>query len=168
MTQREQRILIVVGVIVCGGLVFNFWPRGTDSIAVTNSGAQIHEADHLLRSRLNIIARNKVVTAKLHVLQKRFYPTNTLEISKVNLLKEVEGIATQSNLDVQQKNMVSFHDDTIGVALEGKATPESLVRFLQRTTQDRIGLRIQRIQIHSLPDTKQLNYQVTLITLLVK
>ena len=52
--------------------------------------------------------------------------------------------------------------------MEGKANPESLIRFLQRTTQDHIGLRIQRLQLHSLPDSKQLNYQVTLISLLVK
>ena len=110
MTKREQQILILVGVVICGGLVFNFWPRvAADSTEVNgNSGSQLHEANHLLRSRLNIIARNKDITAKLNVLQKRFFTKSNLETSKVNLLKEVEGIAAQSNLDVQQKTWLVF------------------------------------------------------------
>jgi hypothetical protein len=169
MTGREQRLLIVVGVVILGGLAFNFWPRITNS-AETNSDSdsRLHEADHLLRFRQNIIVRNDTVNAELKGVQNRFYPAANLESSKLSLLKEVEAIVVQTNLDVQQKNMVNIHDDTIGIALEGKANPESLIRFLQRTTQDRIGLRIGRLQIHSLPDSKQLNYQVTIITLLVK
>ena len=169
MTAREQKLLLLVGIVIVGGLAFNYWPRVDNSAGQnTDNGFRLQEAVRLLRLRSNIIARNKALTAELKALQGRFFSAVNVDTAKLSLLKTVEAIAAQGNLAVQQKNMVSIHDDTIGVALEGKTSPESLVRFLHLTVQNPTGLRVYRLQIHSLPEAKLLNYQVTVITMLVK
>jgi hypothetical protein len=169
MTAREKKLLILVAVVITAGMAYNYWPRMDQSSAANGiNGSGLIEANRLLQLQPNIINRNKAVRAELKTLQERFYSTANVETAKINLLKEVEAIAAQSNLAVLQKNMVSIHDDTIGVALEGKTNTESLIRFLYLTAQDHIGLRIYRLQIHSLTDVKQLNYQITVITMLVK
>lgn len=173
MTKREQHLIIVVIIVIAGWLVFRFWPRDQEaakSTALMNNSRQfsLEEADRLLRSRPNIQARNLAVKKELKAYRGRFYTSISPENATIALLKTVESLAAQTNLAVQQKNIARFHDDTIGVALEGKTGTESLIRFLQLTSENSIGLRIQRLQIHSLPESKQLSYQVTVITLLVK
>ncbi|HBF38161.1 MAG TPA: hypothetical protein DDW50_12675 [Firmicutes bacterium] len=169
MTKREKHIVLLVGIVIAGWFIFRFWPQQSGpSENSDNHQFSLTDADRLLRSRQNIIARNKAINGELKTLQQRFYNAAQADNAKIALLKTVEGIAAQTSLAVEQKNMVSIHDDTIGVALEGKTSPESLIRFLQQITQSPIGLRIQRLQIHSLPETKQLNYQVAVITLVVK
>jgi hypothetical protein len=169
MTKREQHLVLLAGIVIVGWLAFHFWPRTTQSSEINENNAfRLVEADRLFRARQNIMAQSKAVTAELKRVKERFYIAANPENAKISLLKAVEGIAMQTNLAVQQKNMVSIHDDTIGVALEGKTSPESLICFLQMTAQSPIGIRIYRLQIHSIPESKQLNYQVTVISLLVK
>ncbi|HEX3044531.1 MAG TPA: hypothetical protein VHY08_07235, partial [Bacillota bacterium] len=151
MTKREQHLVILVAVVITGWMVFRFWPRNEESSKGLGNGNyqfSMNEADRLLRSRLNISARNKAVRDELKIYRSRFYNSDNPENAKIDLLKTVEGLATQTGLTVQQKNIVNTHDDTIGVTLEGKTGPEPLIRFLQSTSQNTIGLRIQRLQIH--------------------
>jgi hypothetical protein len=171
MTKREQRLVILVAVVIAGWMIFRFWPRNQETLkGLGNENYQfnMNEADRLLRSRLNISARNKAVRDELKSYRSRFYNSDNPENAKIVLLKTIDGLAAQTGLAVQQKNIVNFHNDTIGVTLEGKTGPEPLIRFLQSTSQNTIGLRIQRLQIHSLPESKQLSYQLTVMTLLVK
>jgi hypothetical protein len=169
MTVREGKLLILAGIVIVGGLAFNYWSRADKSAGEnSDNGSRLLEADRLLRLQANITARHKASTAELKALQGRFFSAAGAETAKLSLLKTVEAVAIQSNLAVHRKSMVSFRDDTIGVALEGKTSPESLIRFLHLTVQNQTGLRVHRLQIHSLPDAKQLNYQVTIISMLIK
>jgi hypothetical protein len=169
MTKRDQQLIILVAVVIVGGLVFRFWPRAAQATGtIGDINYHLHEAERLLRGRQNITTRDKAVTAELGKLQTRFFSAVDPENAQISLLKAVENLANQAALGVSQKNLVSMHDGSIGVALEGKTSPSSLIRFLYLTSQDRIGQRIYRLQIHSLPETEQLNYQVTVITLLIK
>jgi hypothetical protein len=169
MTKQERQLIILVAVVIAGGLVFRFWPRAAQVTEPRGDiNYRLHEAERLLRGRQNIIARYKAVTVELQKLQTRFFSAADPVNAQISTLKAVEAIAIQASLGVNQKNLVSTHDGRIGVALEGKTSPGSLIRFLYLTSQNRIGLRVNRLQIHGLPEIGQLNYQVTIITLLIK
>lgn len=173
MTKREQHLIILVVVVIAGWMVYRFWPQDQEQAQSGgslqgNQPIRLEEANRLLRSRQNILVRNRDGKKELKAYLSRFYSSAHPEEANLALLKTVEGLAAQTGLAVQQKNMAIFRDNTIGVSLEGKTGPESLIRFLQLTSQNSLGLRINRLQIHSLPESKQLSYQVTVITLMVK
>jgi hypothetical protein len=168
MTGREKNLAILVGAVVLIGLGYKFvsgditspWSGGTQS---TN----LEGAYRLLRSELNVTARSQAVEKRLDTLQAKFLDSGNLDDSKIKLLKEVESLVAQCNLEVTQKNLVQISKSEIGVTLEGKTKPESLFRFIWQTTQAKIGLKISRLQIHTLTEQKTLSFQVVVGTLLV-
>lgn len=169
MTTRERNLLIFVGVVMLGGLAYNFGFKMPDSSNQDqDQSIRIDEAYRLIRSQHNIVAHHQVIQTRLTDLQNKFYSVGDIQGAQISLLNLVEQIAYSTQLDVQQKNMIRFTDNLIGVAIEGKTNPESLIKFLQRTTEAKIGMKIQRMQIHVLPESKSLNYQITLSSLLVK
>lgn len=168
MTAREKIILYGVGTIIIGSIAFNLMVANGDSSRNRDEGIpDLQRANRLLRSRLNINERSQVAAARLSVLQAKFLATGKMDEAQLNLLKMVEELAMESNLEVAQKNMLRYADNTIGVLLEGKTTNEALIKFMQRTTQAQLGLRVNRLQIHCLPEQKLVSYQLTIITMLI-
>ena len=168
MTGREKNLLIIVGVIMVAGLGYNLF-QGT--IAPSGTGAEsnsdLEGVNRLLRSRGNINSRNQAVAKRLDLFQAKFYDLNKPEEARIALLKEVEGLVALAGLEVNQKNLVQFSKNEIGVALEGKGKPESVFKFIWQTTQAKTGLKLHRFQAHSLSDQKLLNYQIVVTTLLM-
>ncbi len=168
MTTRERNLLILAGTVILGGIAYNLLSGSWFTPGVPKSGSfKLEEANRLLRSQHNIVNRHQAAMKRLTTLEKRFFSNDNIEQAQINLLKVVEEIASRTQLGVQQKNMIKFEDDLIGVALEGKTTPESLIRFMQQTTESITGLRIYRLQVHTLAEQKLLSFQITISSLLV-
>jgi hypothetical protein len=168
MTGREKNLAILVGAVVLIVLGYKF--VSGDIPSPWSGGAQntsLEGAYRLLRSELNVTARSQAINKRLDALQAKFLEAGNPEESRIKLLKEVENLVAQSNLEITQKNLVQINKSEIGVTLEGKTKPESLFRFIWQTTQAQIGLKISRLQIHSLTEQKTLGYQIVVSTLLV-
>lgn len=173
MTQREKKLVVfTVSVIVLwSGILFflninqnrNDGNRVAQPVNATNYG----EIQSLLRSSRNIMARDQQMAARLTELRGRFLPSDDLSQAQLKFLEEIEQIAFRSNLTVEQKNTIRYSDAAIGVALAGKASAAAVVTFLQQTTAAPVGIVIQRLQLHSLPDERQLEYNITASTLWV-
>lgn len=169
MTTREKSLLALVGAAIAGWLLFNYAAERPVFMGKAQSPkGRLAEAQRLLRSSLNIEAYHRLSLKSLQALEKRFLPAGDPEKAEIELLQEVEDLAYQAQLSLQRKNIVHFNDNAIGVTLEGKSSPESVFRFMQQTTVSQIGLRIWRLQLHVLPESKMLNYQITLNSLLVE
>ena len=174
MTVRERNLVIGVAVIIALGLgynfLFGFFAPQPDSIPA-NLGSvapgDYESAVRILRDERNITDRNTKVAAKLKILQTMFGSKAKADEASIRLLQETEKIAANSNLVIEQKNIVRFSETLIGVALEGKTNPESLLRFIQRTTESRIGIKVNRLQLHAIPNQKLLNYQIVVCSMLL-
>ena len=171
MTTRERNLWIIVVAVVIGGIgysiFFGILAPPTTSDTTTKSLIDYDSATRLLSSAQNIITKNDTVNRRLDTLVKMFYPKTKLDEAQIALLKETEEIATQANLTVDQKNMVRYSETLIGVAIEGKTKPESLFKFMQKTTESRLGLKINRVQVHALPEQKMLSFQIVVCSLLL-
>jgi hypothetical protein len=171
MSDREKKIVIFVAVAVVLILAYNFFFGMFASPTVPESGSSIvidyDSATQLLKRARNITEYNKQITTKLDKLKKMFYPKANVDEAEIALLKETEAIAANCNLTVQQKNIVRYSETLIGVTMDGKTTPDSLFRFMQKTTESRLGLKINRLQIHTLADQKLLDYQISVSSLLL-
>lgn len=171
MTAREKNIVIVVAVLVVLSLAYNFFfgmfAPATEPVSGTALTMDYETACRLLQRSAYITEYNKQITAKLDKLKKMFYPKSRVDEAEIALLKETELIAAACNLAVSQKNIVRYSETSIGVTVDGKTTPDSLFRFMQKTTESRLGLKINRLQIHALNDQKLLDYQISVSSMLL-
>lgn len=172
MSNREKKLVIIVAVAVVLIMGYNFFfgmfaPSATTPDYGSNLAIDYDTASRLLTRARYITEYNKQITAKLGKLKDMFYPKSRVDEAEIALLKETELIAEASNLTVQQKNIVRYSDTLIGVTMDGKTTPDSLIRFMQKTTESRLGLKINRLQIHSLSDQNLLDYQISVSSLLL-
>lgn len=171
MSGREKNIVIIVAVAVVLIVAYNFIFGMFAPPAAPELGSSV-TMDYETASRLLMKARyiteyNKQITTKLGKLKDMFYPKSRVDEAEIALLKETELIAMACNLTVQQKNIVRYSETLIGVTLDGKTTPDSLIRFMQKTTESRLGLKISRIQVHALTEEKLLDYQISVSSLLL-
>ncbi len=174
MTSRERNLLIGVVAVIILGLGYNFlfgvFAPAPTSTSINRGQEVLVDYDgaiHLLRSAGNITARNAVIAEKLKILQAMFGSKTAPDLGAIKLLQETEKIAAECSLSVEQKNIIRYSDSLIGVSFEGKTNSESLLKFIQRTTESRFGIKVSRLQLHALPDQKVLNYQIIVSGLLL-
>jgi hypothetical protein len=169
MTAREKMILIAAGCLVGLALVYNLGYRNWEQLQDTaEPGGQLQEARRLLGAEAKLRARSAAVNRSLGQLRRRFYHSDQSRRTKLKLLRLVEERAVRCGLSVQLKNTVAFSETELGVTLEGTAPPESIIKFLQQVTVIPIELKVKRVQMHSIPEQKALDYQITVSTLVVK
>jgi len=168
MTERERNLLIIVGVIAIAGISYNFFGSGVLGSAVNSNMINRQAAVRLLSSRFRIETRYRNTERQLVALEKGFLSVENLEESKVKLLKEIEQLAVDAGLEVKEKNILTGNDQIIGVSLGGTAVPKDVFCFLQQVTAAKINLKVNRLQVSSVPEQRLLNYQIVLNTLLVE
>jgi hypothetical protein len=169
MTARERTIWITAGCIVGLALVYNLGYRNLEQLQDTvEPGGQLQEARRLLGAEANLRARSSAVTGRLTQLRSRFYRQNQSQQTKLELLRLVEERAVHCGLSVQLKNTVAYSNEEIGVSLEGIASPETIIKFLQQVTVAPIELKVKRVQLHSVPEQRALDYQIAVSTLVVE
>ncbi len=172
MTAKERNLWLGVGIIIVGTLLYQYFSQGfaggsTQGDARQAARFDLQTAERLLASRDNLEAKHRAVRSRLNQLKQRFFATTDPEQAGVELLKAVEKLTVSSGLEVQAKSTSKLTGQVIGVTLEGKTTPASLIRFLYEVKAGTFGLKIKRLQTHSLPDKSLLNYQIVIISLLV-
>ncbi|NLY74813.1 MAG: hypothetical protein GX075_05880 [Firmicutes bacterium] len=169
LTKREKILWSIVGVAVLAMLIFNLIYSQIDrATTIGVNRADVEETRRLLRSEQNIVARQKAASEALAKAQKRFLDETDPEAAKIELLREVENIAGEIGLAVEQKNLLQLEKDIIGVALEGTTEPAALTRFLHTAATSRLALNVKRLQLHTNQKTKQIRYQIILQLLLVE
>jgi hypothetical protein len=172
MTAKERNLWLGVGILIVGTLMYQYFSRGfaggsTQGDATQAARFDLQTAERLLTSRDNLEAKQRAVRSRLNQLKQRFFATSDPEQAGVELLKVVEKLTVSSGLEVQAKSTSKLSGQLIGVTLEGKTTPVSLTRFLYEVKTGTDGLKVKRLQTHSLPDKSLLNYQVVVVSLLV-
>ncbi|HEX7712852.1 MAG TPA: hypothetical protein VF531_02425 [Bacillota bacterium] len=166
MTDREKKLLLLVGVVILAGLSFNYFSGGAKNVGVIGNALNEKEAERLLSSSGVIIARNRAATAALAKLEARFYPEISIDRAQLDLLQEVESIASRSGLAVDKKSIARLPDRLIEVTLEGRTGSAALFLFMERLGETPIALKIKNLRIHSLPEERQLEYEIGIISLL--
>jgi hypothetical protein len=172
MTVREKNIVIIGAVLVVGVLLYNFLfgafaPSADSQLGGSSVQMDYDTAFRLLQRAPYVTEYNKQITTKLKKLKDMFYPKSRVEEAEIDLLKETEQIAAACNLSIQQKNIIRYSETLIGVTLDGKTSPDSLFRFMQKTTESRLGLKINRLQIHTMNDQKLVDYQISVSSMLL-
>lgn len=171
MTTRERNLVLIIVPVIVAIVVYSLFFGVFAPSAPTDLGGKatidFDNANQLLRSKRNILKRNQIITARLNKLKVMFYPKTKPDDAEIALLKETETIAAACNLNVEQKNMMRYSETLIGVTLNGKTTSESLFKFMQQTTESRMGMQISRLQVHAFPDQKQIDYQIAVSSLLL-
>ncbi|MCL6589769.1 MAG: hypothetical protein K6U80_07440 [Firmicutes bacterium] len=169
MTTRERNLLAVVGIVMILGLGFNIlMNQSTDT---ENAGINVfayEEASRLIKSSLNLENRNKVVAERLDALETRFFSLEAPDQALNQLLQEVERIAAESRLMIEQKSQHRFPDNLIGIRLAGKSSPDSVYLFLQKTTESKIGMKINKLQLHCIEEQRLLDFQIVVVSLLIE
>jgi hypothetical protein len=169
MTAREKMILITAGCLAGVALLYNLgyrnWEQSRDT---AEAGGQLQEARRFLGAEANLRARSAAVNRSLGQLRRRFYHPGQSRQTKLELLRLVEGRAIRCGLSVQLKNTVAFSETEFEVTLEGTASPETIIKFLQQVTVAPIELKVKRMRLHSIAERKVLNYQIVLSTLVVE
>lgn len=168
MTERERNLLVILGVVVVIAVGYNFLGNGTISSAKASDNITRQAALRLLNSRLSIETQYRNTERQLTALEKGFLSAQNFEESKVKLLKEIEQLAVAANLEVREKNIHATNDQVIAVSIGGTAVPKDVYRFLQQVSAAKLNLKVNRLQFSSLPEQRQLNYQIVLNTLLVE
>ncbi|MGD8401927.1 MAG: hypothetical protein PVH64_13535 [Bacillota bacterium] len=169
MTTRERMIWITAGCLVGLAFVSNLGYRNWEQLkAMAGPKAQLQEARRLLGAEANIRARRHAVTGRLAQLRKRFFRQGQSRQTKLELLRLVEERAVRCGLSVQLKKPVVFSAEELGVSLEGTAPAATIVAFLQQLTAAPLELKMKRVQLHSVPEQKVLNYQITVSTLIAE
>jgi hypothetical protein len=171
MTAREKNIVIIAGVAVVLILAYNFIfgmfaPLSGPELG-SNVSMDYDTACRLLQRAPYITEYNKLITTKLDKLKGMFYPKSRADEAEIALLKETELIAADCNLTVQQKNIIRYTETLIGVTMDGKTTSDSLIRFMQKANESRLGLKVTRLQVHAMTDQKLLDYQIAVSSLLL-
>jgi hypothetical protein len=168
MTVRERMILIAAGCFVGVALVYNLGYRNWEQLQDTaEPGGQLQEARRLLGAEANLRARSYSVTKRLTQLRSRYYRQNQAKQTKLELLRLVEERAARCGLSVRLKNTATYSHEEIGVSLEGTAPPETIIKFLQQVSVAPIELKVKRVQLHSMPEQRALDYQIDVSTLVV-
>lgn len=167
MTDREKKLLILVGVVILAGLGVNYFSGiSKNGESTTGNALNQKEAERLLSSSRTIVARNRAATEALAKLEARFYPKTAIERVQLDLLQEVEKIASRSGLTVERKSIGRLPDQLIEVTLEGRTGSAPLFLFMQKLQETPIALKIKSLKIHSLPEERQLEYEIGIISLL--
>lgn len=171
MTAREKNIVIIAGVVVVLVLIYNFvfgmFAPSVEPELGSNVSIDYDTACRLLQRAPYITGYNKQITTKLDKLQSMFYPKSRVDEAEIALLKETELIAADCNLTVQQKNIIRYSETLIGVTMDGKTSSDSLIRFMHKVTESRLGLKVNRLQVHAMTDQKLLDYQISVSSLLL-
>jgi hypothetical protein len=173
MTRRETALVsLTISVIVLWMGIAFFWNRphpdsGTNRFGPTAEASGYREMERLLRSSQNILARDRHTAARLADLETRRLPAANLSQAQLKFLQAVESLASRNHLPVAQKNTVRYADGAIGVTLAGKASAAALVAFLQQTATAPMGIVVQRLQLHALPEERRLEYNLAVSTLWV-
>lgn len=169
MTARETKLWIIVGTVVAGALLFNLlYPHFTQTLNQPAVTVSREEAVRILRAEDNIRARNQAVVSRYQQLCRRFYLLKKPAEAELNILKVVEELAYSNEVPIKLKNTVRLPTAEIGVALEGTAGSKSFFRFLQQLTQAPVCFKIKRMQLHSIPEKRVLEYQLVLSVLMVE
>lgn len=169
ITSRERNLwLCVIGLIGCFVIYRVITFKSESSETSGNTMMSLSEAQQLLRSEPNIIARHQAVKKQLEGLYRRFYDDFDTETAKLALLQLIEGLATDNGLNVERKNLIDFGEGLIAMSLEGTASPEALFGLMQHIAVAEIGLVVKRLQVHSNIETRTLKYQLIIATQLVK
>jgi hypothetical protein len=168
MTAREKKIWITVGCVAGLALAYNLSCHIFGQVLETSGPPpQLREARRLLGAQSNIQAREHALAERLTQLRKGFFHRDQSPGIKLELLRLVETMASQCGLNVQLKNTVAFSREEIAVSLEGNAPPQTIIAFLQQLTVAPRELQVKRLQLHSVPEQKVLNYRIVVSTLIV-
>jgi hypothetical protein len=169
MTGRELKLWLSIGIVVTAGLLYNlatpYWSRLEEQKTV---GSDWNEAIRLLRAESNIRARNRAARERYRQLQPKFYAAKRRGAAELEVLEIIEEIAANCGLRIRLKNTLQLAEDEIGVALEGTTGSEVFYRFLQQLTEAPVGLRIKALELHGVPEKRELDYQVVVGVLLIK
>lgn len=169
MTGREIKLWIVVGSVVAGALFYNMLsPMFLQTEDQPSTNINEEEAFRILRAEDNIKARNQAALARYQQLSEGFYRIKDQAAAELDILEVVEEIAANSGLRITLKNTVQPSPTEIGVALEGTTGSEMFFRFLQQLTEAPVGFKVKRLQLHSLPEKRELDYQVVISVLMIK
>lgn len=167
MTDCEKKLLLLVGMVILTGLGINCMSGvSTNGRNVTGHSLNQKEAERLLGSSGAIIARYREATEALAKLEARFYPETAIEQAQLDLLQEVEKIASRSGLPVERKSIGRLPDKLIEVTLKGRTGSAPLFLFMQKLQETPIALKIKSLKIHSLPEERQLEYEIGIVSLL--
>lgn len=175
MTDREGSLWLIVGIVFLAAVAYSVFSHGEDGLfrisrlsAAEGSVNDYSTALHMLRSKNIILGRRQEASQYLSKVETGFYSRTYPEDAQLRLLKEIERIAEQTHLGISRKSLNQAKNDIIGVALEGKTGSEALFRFVEGIGTADIHMKIQRIQIHSLPLERMVNYQVVVSTFLIE
>lgn len=163
MTIWEKGIWFLAGAVVIGSLayhlVFRNWEQLQGSL---QSAARLQEARRLLGAGANIQAREQAVARRLKQLRDGYYQGKERNDAEMKLLDLVEGLALKSGLDVQLKNTTVYSREELGVSIEGKTGAAELVRFLHQLATAPMVLKVKRLQLHNVAESKALDYQIAI------
>ncbi|HYH01552.1 MAG TPA: hypothetical protein VEC37_00480 [Bacillota bacterium] len=169
MTGREIKLWIAVGLVVAGALLFNMLsPYFMQTADQSATSVNEEEAFRILRAEDNIVARNQAALARYQQLCEGFYRIKDRTAAELDILEVVEEIAANNGLRITLKNTVQLAPTELGVALEGTTGSEMFFRFLQQLTEAPVGFKVKRLQLHSVPEKRELDYQVVISVLMVK
>jgi hypothetical protein len=164
MTANEKKLWLGVAVIIPLTLIGQYLSGLSAPNLSSNAGSHydLGAAQHLLESEANIRTRHQAVLQRLETLESKFPAAGNYDQTAIDLLKMSESAAASCGLTIQTKSALQIADQVIGVTLEGQTTAVSLFKFLYETTNGRYGLKIKRLQIHSLPEQGLLSYTIVL------
>jgi hypothetical protein len=169
MTPREQKLWIMVAVVVGSTLVYRLSFSYPDPSAdLGQPRFSLVEARRLLRSEPGIEAREEASCENLRQLRSHFLPPDGQSPAELRLLRLVEQLAARSGLSVHLKDTVAFSPTELGVSLEGLAAAKTIVGFLQQVAATPLNLQVKQLQLHSVPEQKVLNYRIELSTPVVR
>lgn len=166
MTDREKKLILLVGAVIIVGLGVKYFNIGSKNGSATANMLNRTEAERLLSSSGVITARNRAATAALAKLETRFYPETAGDRVQVDLLQEVESLASRSGLAVDRKSVGRLPGKLIEVTLEGRTGSAAFFSFMQKLNAAPVALKIKRLRIHSLPEQRQLDYEIGVVGLL--
>ncbi len=171
MTSRERNLIIVVStVIICGLLYLGYSNHFFQNLVVMSPNNQLQNYEktrYTLANKWNIMAKNRAVTKTLQRVNKSFLPFKNTKEAKLRLLKKIEKLIVNAGLAVNQKRMLDISEKIIGVTLEGTASSQVLFSFLHSVAKDKLCLKLNRLQLYSLPSKNALNYRIIISTLLI-
>ncbi|HEX3046453.1 MAG TPA: hypothetical protein VHY08_16975 [Bacillota bacterium] len=171
MTTRERNLLAIVGVVMILGLGFNYLMNRSSNTEIPDSGNTfaLDEATRLLKSSRNLESQSQVVAGQLDALEDRFFSLKDPDQAKIKLMIEVEKIAAETHLMIEQKQPnIPFPNNVIGVLIAGKSAPDSIYLFMQKITLSKSALKISKLQLHSIEEQRLIDFQMVVVSLLIE
>jgi hypothetical protein len=161
VTARERKLWLIVLTAAIAALLWRFvFHDGASFVKAKPAAFSMRQAQRLLQSEKDIIARHQAVAQRLKELRKRFLARAGAAETQLALLDQVEDLALASDLQVTRKDLVNLADGLTGVLLEGTASAEALFRMLHRVATVRAGLMVKRLQVHGNREIRDLKYQI--------